>query len=87
VVGRHGDPGAPGGGDEVGGVLDRLGAPLLGALLPGASPGAVDGGTRGPELDGDATAGTARGAGDERDAPGQIGHGDTIAPGSDNVPL
>jgi hypothetical protein len=67
VIGGNGDALPPGLVDQLGRLLDRLGAVVLGALRAGAAARAVD---RRPGLtqrDGDAPAGAAGGAGDQRD--------------------
>jgi len=71
VVAPDRDAGAAGGGDQVGGVLDGLGAVHVGAGGAGGAAGDVDGGAGGAELGGDATPGAAGCAGHEGDLPGQ----------------
>ena len=53
--------------DELGGLLERLGAVHRRAPAAGAAAGHVDGGAGGAELDGDRAAAAARGAGDDGD--------------------
>ena len=60
--------------DQLGGLLDRLGAVVFGARRPRRAAGDIDRRAGGAELGGDAAAGAAGGAGDERDASGQV-HG------------
>jgi hypothetical protein len=67
VVDGYGDAGAAGLGDQVGGVLDGLGAVVLGAPGAGAAPGDVDGGAGGAELDRDPPARSPGGPGDQGD--------------------
>src|SRR5690606_3368024 len=57
VVGGHRDAGAAGLGDEVGGVLDGLGAVVLGAAGAGGAAGHVDGRAGGAQFHGDAASG------------------------------
>jgi hypothetical protein len=67
VVHLQRDPAAAGGGDQLGGLLDGLGAVHRGAPVPGAAAGDVDGGAGGAQLDGDSSACSPRGAGDDGD--------------------
>jgi hypothetical protein len=65
MVGGNGDALPARLGDELGGLLDRLRAPVLGLTLPRGSPRAVDGCAGRAQFDGDPTAGAASGAGDQ----------------------
>lgn len=67
VVGGYGDAVAARLGDEVGGVLDGLGAVVLRAPGAGAAAGDVDGGAGRAQFDGDAASGAAGRSGDQRD--------------------
>ncbi|MGX1365474.1 hypothetical protein RKD19_000833 [Streptomyces canus] len=67
VVGGYGDAVAAGRGDEVDGVLDGLGAVVVGAAGAGAASGDVDGGARRPQFHGDPAARSPGGSGDQRD--------------------
>ena len=67
VVDPDGDPAPARRVDERGGLLDRLGTVVLRARRGGAAAGAVDGGAGLAERDGDAAAGAAGRARDERD--------------------
>jgi hypothetical protein len=71
VVDLDGDADAAGGVDQLGGLLDGLGPRHLRGVLPGGSPGDVDGGAGRPELDGDAPARPPGPAGHEGDLAGQ----------------
>ena len=82
VVGRDGDAVAAGGRDELGGLLDRLRAVVLRAGGARAAAGAVDGGAGLAERDGDAAAGAAGRAGDERDRAFEVGRHDAHRDGS-----
>ena len=73
VVDRDRDPLAARGVDERGGLLDRLGAVVLGALLPGRATGAVDGCARLSQRDRRAAPGSAGRTRDQRDLARQIG--------------
>jgi len=66
MVDHGGDPGATGGGDELRGLLDRLGAVDLGPPATRAAPGGVDRRALRAQADRDATAGAARRARHER---------------------
>ena len=66
VVARHGDAVAAGGVDELGGLLDRLGAVHLRAPRAGRAAGHVHRRAGGAELDGDAAPRATGRAGDER---------------------
>ena len=65
VVDGDGDAASARGRDQLGRVLDGLGAVHGGARGAGGAAGDVDGGARVAELDGDATAGAARAARDQ----------------------
>ncbi len=72
VIGDHRDAAASGGRDEVGRVLDRLRAALLGWSETTGAAGAPDRRPGGPEFDGDAASGAACRPRDERNAPTKI---------------
>lgn len=73
MVDPDGDAPAARGGHELGGLLDGLRPVVLRPVTFPAPPGAPDRGTGLPQRDGDAAAGTAGGAGDERHAAGEVG--------------
>jgi hypothetical protein len=66
MVDRDGDPGAAGGADELGGLLDRLRPVIFRPPLAGAAAGAIHGGSCFPERDRRVPPGPARRARDER---------------------
>jgi hypothetical protein len=84
VVDDDGDPAAAGGGHQLRGLLDGLGAAVLGGAPGGAAAGAPDGRAGRAEGHGDAAPGAAGGPGDQRDGAGQVGrcvvHGAQPAP-------
>src|SRR5690606_6349825 len=90
VITTYGDPTPSRGGDLVRRVVDRAGhrrPPRLrqerGVSVRGraasAPPRHVDGGARGPELDGDAAPGAAAGSGNDRDPIAKAWHRARVA--------